>query len=220
MFGDTRVPYDKSAAIWSPEGELVQLSYARRASERGATSIGLILDDKTILLAAETKSDPILLPSRKIQMIDDNMFLIASGLSSDSNLLTQQARIRAQNHLLIYGQRIGPKGIAMTLGDIMARSTLTAGFRPFGASLLIAGFHPLTDKSEMFFVDNGGTYFGVRAYATGSGYEAAQAVLRDKYKDGLTVDEGKELSIAALRAALSREEISVDDVEFKVLKLE
>ncbi|GAG88604.1 unnamed protein product, partial [marine sediment metagenome] len=32
---DSRVAYDKSAAMWSPDGELVQLSYARKASEKG-----------------------------------------------------------------------------------------------------------------------------------------------------------------------------------------
>ena len=48
---DTRVPYDKSTVIWSPDGELVQLSYARKASEKGLSAIGIILDTKTILLA-------------------------------------------------------------------------------------------------------------------------------------------------------------------------
>ena len=56
---DTRVPYDKSTVIWSPEGELVQLSYARRACEKGQPAIGVILDNETILLAGKGRLDEL-----------------------------------------------------------------------------------------------------------------------------------------------------------------
>ena len=52
---DNRIPYDKAATIWSPDGELVQLSYARRATERGLPGVALILNEKEILLAARIK---------------------------------------------------------------------------------------------------------------------------------------------------------------------
>ncbi|MCK4848651.1 MAG: hypothetical protein KAT16_06490, partial [Candidatus Heimdallarchaeota archaeon] len=90
---DSRVAYDKSAAMWSPDGELVQLSYARKASEKGAAAVGLILDKSTILLAGETLFDPLVVKPDKIQEIDEKLFLVASGLSTDSNLLIGQARL-------------------------------------------------------------------------------------------------------------------------------
>ena len=160
---DSRIPYDKSAAIWSPDGELVQLSYARKASEKGAAALGMILDSKTILLAGETLFDPLVVKPDKIQKIDSKLFLIASGLSTDSNLLIGQARLVAQQHRLIYGEKISIRALAQRLGDLMARHTIQGGLRPFGTALLLAGFNPISKEAELFFVDNGGSYFAVNA---------------------------------------------------------
>ena len=151
---DSRVAYDKSAAMWSPDGELVQLSYARKASEKGAAAVGLILDKSTILLAGETLFDPLVVKPDKIQEIDDKLFLVASGLSTDSNLLIGQARLVAQQHRLIYGEKISVRALAQRLGDLMARHTIQGGLRPFGTALLLAGFNPISNDAELFFVDN------------------------------------------------------------------
>ncbi|MHA1166810.1 MAG: archaeal proteasome endopeptidase complex subunit alpha, partial [Candidatus Hodarchaeales archaeon] len=63
---NSKIPYDKSTVVWSPEGELVQLSYARRASDRGLSAIGLIINEKTILLAGRIKKDVLIEPQPKI----------------------------------------------------------------------------------------------------------------------------------------------------------
>ena len=128
-------------------GELVQLSYARKASERGASAIGMILDKNTILLAGETLFDPLVVRPDKIQKIDEKLFIVASGLSTDSNLLIGQARLVAQNHRLIYGEKISVRALASRLGDLMARHTITGGLRPFGTALLLAGFNPVNNDA-------------------------------------------------------------------------
>lgn len=216
---DQRIPYDKSAAIWSPDGELVQLSYARKASERGAAAVGMILDEKTILLAGETLFDPLVVRPDKIQEIDINLFVVAAGLSTDSNLLIGQARIVAQQHRLIYGEKISVRALAARLGDLMARHTITGGLRPFGTALLLAGFNPVDKVSELFFVDNGGSYFAVNAYAAGSGNERIIDALRKQYKPGLDVDSAKKLVLDIVTTALGKKEpLTEKEVEIHILK--
>ncbi|MHA1206297.1 MAG: archaeal proteasome endopeptidase complex subunit alpha [Candidatus Hodarchaeales archaeon] len=188
---DSRVAYDKSAAMWSPDGELVQLSYARKASEKGAAAVGLILDKNTILLAGETLFDPLVVKPDKIQEIDEKLFLVASGLSTDSNLLIGQARLVAQQHRLIYGEKISVRALSQRLGDLMARHTIQGGLRPFGTALLLAGFNPISNDAELFFVDNGGSYFAVNAYAAGSGNERIIDSLRKEYKLGMDIKPSK-----------------------------
>ncbi|MHA2225126.1 MAG: hypothetical protein ACXAC8_07970 [Candidatus Hodarchaeales archaeon] len=218
---DSRVPYDKSAAIWSPDGELVQLSYARKASERGASAIGMILDKKTILLAGETLFDPLVVRPDKIQKIDEKLFIVASGLSTDSNLLIGQARLVAQNHRLIYGEKISVRALASRLGDLMARHTITGGLRPFGTALLLAGFNPVNKDAELFFVDNGGSFFAVNAYAAGSGNERVIDSLRKQYKMGLDVEAGKKLVLEIITSALGKKEpLTEKEVEIHILKNE
>jgi len=216
---DQRVPYDKSAAIWSPDGELVQLSYARKASERGAAAIGMILDEKTILLAGETLFDPLIVRPDKIQKIDKNLFVVAAGLSTDSNLLISQARIVAQQHRLIYGEKISVRALAARLGNLMARHTITGGLRPFGTALLLAGFNPVNSISELFFVDNGGSYFAVNAYAAGSGNERIIDSLRKEYKSGFDVETAKKMVLDIVTIALGKKDpLTEKEVEIHILR--
>lgn len=216
---DSRIPYDKSAAIWSPDGELVQLSYARKASERGAAAIGMIIDDKTILLAGETLYDPLVVRPDKIQEIDEKLFLVASGLSTDSNLLIGQARLVAQQHRLIYGEKISIRALAQRLGDLMARHTIQGGLRPFGTALMLAGFNPVTKKSELFFVDNGGSFFAVNAYAAGSGNERVIDSLRKQYKLGLEIEASKKMVLEIVTSALGKKELMTEkELEIHILK--
>ncbi len=217
---DTRVPYDKSTVIWSPDGELVQLSYARRASEKGLSAIGMILDDSTILLAGRTKLDELVETQSKIKLVDNGLYLLASGLSSDSNLLLSQARLISQRHTLIYGEIIGPEALARQLGDIMARHTLSGGLRAFGASLLIAGFDPSGKKPKILFVDNGGSFFSAKAYASGQDSEKIVSFFREHYKVGISVDGGKKLVLDAINFTITdqNKKIEEKDLEFQIVK--
>ncbi|MHA1450117.1 MAG: hypothetical protein ACTSP4_11920 [Candidatus Hodarchaeales archaeon] len=216
---NSKIPYDKSTVVWSPEGELVQLSYARRASERGLSAIGLILDEKTILLAGRIKKDVLIEPQPKIRKIDDNLFFMASGLSSDSNLLLQQSRLVAQRHKLIYGEDIGPDTMAKIIGDLMARHTITGGLRAFGAALLMAGFKPHTKEPRIIYIDNGGSFFSAKAYAAGEDADKVVGFFRENYKLPLTVEAGKNLVIDSLNfASAEKEKLTEDDIEFLVIK--
>ena len=217
---DTRVPYDKSTVIWSPDGELVQLSYARRASEKGLSAIGMIMDDSTILLAGRTKIDELVETQSKIKVVDNGLYLLASGLSSDSNLLLSQSRLISQRHSLIYNEIIGPEALARQLGDIMARHTLSGGLRAFGASLLIAGFDPSNKKPQILFVDNGGSFFSAKAYASGQDSEKIVAFFREHYKSGISVEGGKKMVLDAINSTIAdaNKKIEEKDLEFQVVK--
>ena len=111
-----------------------------------------ILDKKTILLAGETLFDPLVVRPDKIQEIDENLYAVASGLSTDSALLVGQSRLVAQQHRLIYGEKISVRALASRLGDLMARHTIQGGLRPFGTALILAGFSPVDKEAQLFFV--------------------------------------------------------------------
>ena len=99
---DSRVPYDKSAAIWSPDGELVQLSYARKASERGAAAVGLVIDKKTILLAGETLFDPLVVRPDKIQEIEKFLGSDPNGVDTSNELGHEIKMLEAGKKLALY----------------------------------------------------------------------------------------------------------------------
>jgi len=105
------------------------------------------------------------------------------------------------------------------LGDLMARHTISGGLRPFGVSLLIAGFHA-TGNPQILYVDNGGTYHATRAYATGRGFDEALNLLREVFTSGKepkTSEEAKSLIFRVLAKARTEESIPEDEVDLLIL---
>lgn len=217
---DTRIPYDKSTVIWSPDGELVQLSYARRACERGQPAIAMVLDDKTILLAGKTRLDDLVEPQLKIKEVDDGLYFLPSGLISDSNYLLSQSRLISQRHTLVYGEIIGPEALARQLGDIMARHTIQGGLRAFGCSIFLAGFDPSSTRPKIVYVDNGGSFSSVKALALGQDSDKIVAFLREHYIAGLSVENGKNLVLDAINFTITDQSNKIEerDIDFKVVR--
>lgn len=217
---DSRAPYDKTTVVWSPDGELVQLGYARRASEKGMSAMGMVLNGEFLLLAGRIRKDELVVSKEKIRIIDDNLYMVASGLSSDSNYLLQQSRVISQRHTLIYGEPIGPEAIAKQIGDMMARHTMTGGLRAFGASLLVAGFHPHTHEPKLFYIDNGGSYFEVKAYASGQDSDKIISNFKTNYKQ--PIEDGKAFVLKTLNSIYpeSTDKLTEDDVEIMIFKYE
>ncbi len=216
-FMDNRGAYDKTAAMWSQDGKLYQLEYARIASESGKASVALVLEGKTIVIGGEQYHDPLWVQPQKINEIDEDLYLVASGLSTDATMLLNQARIIAQNHKLIYGEKISVRSLSMRLGDIMARHTLAGGLRPFGCQLLIAGYYDVLDSANLYFIDNGGTFIEVRAYATGKGASKANDFLRKEYRSDMQLKEAVDFVIKTIQVATGKEDLTRDNVELRVI---
>ena len=54
------------------------------------------------------------------------------------------------------------------LADIMQEFTQSGGVRPFGVSMMVAGYDSLTNTPQLYQVDPSGTYFGWKASAIGT----------------------------------------------------
>ncbi|MCL4383068.1 proteasome subunit alpha, partial [Candidatus Marsarchaeota archaeon] len=54
--------YDRGG-MFSPEGKLFQVEYAKEAVKKGATSIGIIADKSVVLIAHKNITEPLLVPA-------------------------------------------------------------------------------------------------------------------------------------------------------------
>ena len=216
---DNRVPYDKTPTVWSPDGELIQLSYARRATEKGLPGIAMVVEGKDILLATKSKADTIIETPSKIKEIDTGLFMLASGLSSDSNLLLIQARYMAQNHRLIYNERITPYGLTKRLGTLLSEVTLQGGLRVFGASMLIAGFTPYEKKPQIYYLDNGGSHFSAKAWVTGQDQDQIISFFREHYKPKISEEGAKKLILDAVNSAIADPAKKIDPKDLEFMKI-
>lgn len=189
--------YDRTIAVFSPDGRLFQVEYAKEAVKRGSTSVGVVFKDGIVL--GSIKSNMSLMissSSEKIYQVDDHIGVVAAGLLADARVLVNQARVKAQVNRITYEEPIDTWGIARLFGDRMQVSTLYAGLRPYGVTLLIGG----VDRTGMHLIesDPSGMLFEWSAYAIGRGAILANKILKQKWRRELQEKDALELVVDAI----------------------
>ncbi|MEM5871941.1 MAG: archaeal proteasome endopeptidase complex subunit alpha [Candidatus Aenigmatarchaeota archaeon] len=202
--------YDRTIVVFSPDGRLLQVEYARQAVKRGTTSIGLIAD-KAVLLGATKTSAPLSISDRyrKIFIIDDHIGIVGSGILADARYLVELARIKAQINKITYGEPISVHTLSKYIANHTHMATQYAGLRPFGIGLLIGG---VDTEPNLFETDPSGTLLQWKAQAIGRGADKAKKVLKAGYKEKMSVKDGLKLLVKALKEGekgVKKEEIEL-----------
>jgi len=198
--------YDRAITVFSPDGRLFQVEYAMELVNRGATIIGIQCEEGVVLGSEENiEALEEAEYSWKIFKVDDHIGAAIVGLSSDARILIDQARIYAQSNKLTYDEPIDVEVVTKRICDIQQMYTQHAGVRPFGVSIVFAG----VDKTgtRVFGTHPSGTYRGYKATALGAGRETVLAILKDEYKENMTLEETTNLVIKCLTKALEARQL-------------
>ncbi|HJJ28021.1 MAG TPA: archaeal proteasome endopeptidase complex subunit alpha [Methanocorpusculum sp.] len=197
--------YDRAITMFSPDGRLYQVEYAREAVKRGTTAVGIKCKNGVVLLVDKRVSSRLLEPSsiEKIFKIDDHIGVASSGLVGDARALVDRARIEAQINRVSYGEPIDVETLAKKLCDHMQTYTLFGGARPYGTALLIAGVEttPEGARYHLFETDPSGTLLEYYATGIGIGRQAVMKLFEKEYKEGCSADEAIQLGLKALYTA-------------------
>jgi len=212
--------YDTRTTIFSPEGRLYQVEYAMEAIGHAGTCLGILATDG-IILAAEKKNTNVLLDdenffSDKIYKLYDDMVCSVAGITSDANVLTNELRLLAQRYILQYGESMPCEQLVAYLCDIKQAYTQYGGKRPFGVSILYMGW----DKHygfQLYQSDPSGNYGGWKATCIGNNSNAAISMLKQDYKEGVTLEEAKAMVIKILSKTLDTTKLSPDKLEIATL---
>ena len=81
--------YDRAITMFSPDGRLLQVEYAKKTVKQGSTAIGMVCQDGILLVADKRIVDKLVIPEsvEKIFQIDDHIAATASGILSDARVL-------------------------------------------------------------------------------------------------------------------------------------
>jgi 20S proteasome subunit alpha 3 len=90
-----------------------------------------------------------------------------AGYSSDANSLINYARNAAQRHLFSYNEDIPVEMLAQRLCDLKQGYTQYGGLRPFGVSILYAGYDAHY-QFQLYHSDPSGNYSGWKATCIGA----------------------------------------------------
>ena len=216
--------YDRTIAVFSPDGRLFQVEYAKEAVKKGTTSLGLAFKNGVVLATVKQVQDLVVAGTiEKLFKMDDHLGAVAAGLLADARVLVSQLRVKAQVHKITFEEPIDVWSLARHLGDRMQISTLYAGLRPFGASFLIGGID--STGPHLIESDPSGMLYEWKAYALGRGSTVANKLFRDKYKEGMDEKTAVKLVVDVIKKSEKFKdseqalEVAVmsDDKKFNVL---
>lgn len=198
--------YDRAITVFSPDGRLFQVEYAMELVNRGATIVGIRCSEG-IVLGAEESIEPLEEGefSWKIFKVDEHIGVAIVGLSSDARVLIDHARVYAQSNRLTYDEPIDVEVITKRICDIQQLYTQHAGVRPFGVSIIFGG----VDKTgiRLFGTHPSGTYRGYKATSQGAGRETVISILKEEYRENMTLEETIKLTAKCLIKALEARQL-------------
>lgn len=120
-----------------------------------------------------------------------------AGITADANSLVNYARQAAQQHLFNYNEDIPVELLAQRLCDLKQGYTQYGGLRPFGVSLLYAGYDPHYEF-QLYHSDPSGNYSGWKATCIGANNGTAQSLLKQEYKDDITMEGAIDLVLRVM----------------------
>lgn len=158
------------------------------------------------ILAAEKKSTMGYLvaskESNKIFAIDEHLGMTIAGASGDAQALVRMMKAETKLYSIQNGRRIPVKAAATLLANILQSGRWS--YNPYMVQLIVGGF----DESgpAVFTLDAiGSSEEENKFFSTGSGSPFALGVLEDKYREGMSTDEGAKLAVTAIRSAIERD---------------
>lgn len=216
--GHQQQAYDRGVTVFSPDGRLYQVEYAREAVKQGSAAIG-VKTDEGIVLAVDVRKRSELMESASVEKLhkaDDHIGIATAGHVADARQLVDYARRLAQTEQLRYEEPGSVETITKAVTDHVQQTTQTGGARPYGAALLIAG----VDKDgtpQLFEADPSGTPVAWKAVAVGGGKNTAQEYLEENYEDDVSLDDAVVLAVDAI-AETGEDDIDAEDVGVAVVE--
>jgi proteasome alpha subunit len=209
MTNQQQQQYDRGATIFSPDGRLFQVEYAKEAVKKGATALGVIYNEGVILAATRSTEDLKVRNPEKVFKVDDHIGIAVSGLVADGRTLVDETREEAQRYLMTYDEPIPMNVLSTFVADRCQQFTQYGGVRPYGISTISGG---VKDGQPMVYqTDPSGTLNQWRGIAIGRGGEEAQEHLEENWEEGMGEDEAVELAVASLRNG--EEDIGTENIE-------
>jgi 20S proteasome subunit alpha 2 len=189
------------------------------------------------VLATEKKaSSPLVEPhsSSKIALITPNIGMVYAGMGPDYRVLVDRARkVSHTDYKRVYNEYPPTRILVQDVARVMQGATQQGGIRPYGVSLLIAGWddgvepeqpegragQPEAEKQavkgktggilkggpSLYQVDPSGSYFPWKATAIGKGSTSAKTFLEKRYTEELELEDAIHIALLTLKETIEGE---------------
>lgn len=210
--------YDRTSTMFSPDGRLLQVEYAKKTVKQGSAALGLVCSDGVLLLADKRVLDKFVIAEsvEKVFQVDDHIGATASGFLMDGRVLIEKAQVIAQQHQVTYDGPIDTATLVREICNMKQAYTQFGGARPFGVSVLFAG---INDKPHLFVTDVTGIFLEYKAAVIGESEAEIKTILEKEFKDEMVLEEGLKLGLKTLKKVLGKE-FDIERIDGAMVKLE
>lgn len=117
--------YDRAITMFSPDGRLLQVEYAKKTVKQGSTVIGIKCKDGVLFVADKRIVDELIVAEsiEKISKVDDHIAAAAAGILSDARVLVERAQLTAQQHRVTYDHPIDVLSVVKDMCDLKQITT-------------------------------------------------------------------------------------------------
>ncbi len=184
----------------------------------GTTTVGLCCKDAVILGADKRATMAYFVASKtseKLHAIQSHIMISIAGSVADAQYLVDILRAETTLYQLEKEKPILVKSAGKLLSNVLYRSKMF----PYQVGHILGG---VTEEEGPIILDIGayGSILPEKYCAVGSGQNFSYGVLEAKYKDGMSVQEGKEIIKTAVRSSIIRDMASGNGIDIAVIKKE
>jgi len=211
-----------SESVFSRESRLInndnpQINQANTL-KTGTTTVGLVCKDAVILGTDKRASMSYFVASKtadKLHEIQEHLYMTIAGGVADAMYLVDVLRAETSLYQLKEEKPIKIKSAGKLLSNILYQNKMY----PFQVGLILGG---VTEEEGPVLLDIGayGSILPEKFCAVGSGQNFSYGVLEAKYKENLTIKQGKEIIIKAITSSIIRDMASGNGIDIAVIKKE
>mmetsp|Transcript_30206 Transcript_30206/g.87671 ORF Transcript_30206/g.87671 Transcript_30206/m.87671 type:complete len:236 (-) Transcript_30206:63-770(-) len=208
--------YSFSLTTFAPSGKLLQIEYALNRVAEGRPALGIKAKNGVVLATEKRVTSPLVdeRTMKKIENISDNVGMVYAGMPPDYRVLLSRGRKQAQQYYQTYRELIPVSQIVREQATVMQEFTQSGGVRPFGISLMIAGYDET--GPQLFQVDPSGSYFGWKASAIGKNHVSAKSFLEKRYNEDIELEDAIHTAILTLKEGFE-EAITAENIEIGII---
>ncbi len=179
---------------------------------KGTVTVGIVCKDGVILAADHRATMGTLIAdkeAKKIWALADHLAVTTAGVVGDNQSLVRLMKAEAALYSL-QSRKMPVDAAAILLSNILNQQR----YFPMYIQMVLGGYDT---EPKVYEIDMIGGTTPKNYSATGSGSPVAYGVLEAMYKEGLSLEEGRDLAAKAMKAAIERD--SAVGNGFDILKI-
>lgn len=180
----------------------------------GTTILGLVCKDGVVIATERRATMGTLIAhkaTKKLYKIDDHLALATAGLVGDLQILARYLSAEANLYRLKRDTLIPVQSAATLMSNILNQRK----FYPYYVQLILGGWD--SSGGHVFSLDAAGGAIPDKYTSGGSGSPYVFGVLEDSFRDDMTTNEGVDLAIRAVNAAIGRDSASGNGIDVAII---